>query len=220
MIHYREVSLDVPGRRLLQSVSLEVAAGQKVCLTGPSGCGKSSLMLLLLGRGVPTTGRLELDGEVVAAGTLPAVRRRIAYIAQEHALGRATVREALLLPFDFAANHHQRPTEEELGYAMDRVMLPREVLTRGVMRLSGGERQRVAIARALLLKRDVFLADEVTASLDPESRTAVMAALFVEGITMLSVSHDPTWMAACDRVVAIDPERRSLSMGSCGGVEA
>jgi hypothetical protein len=45
----------------------------------------------------------------------------------------------------------------------------------------------------------------------------VMAALFVDGITMLSVSHDPAWLAACDRVVAIDPERGSLSDVVAGG---
>jgi putative ABC transport system ATP-binding protein len=220
MINYTDVSLDVAGRRLLEGVSLQVREGQKVCLTGPSGCGKSSLMLLLLGRGVPAAGRLELAGREIAAATLPAVRRRIASIAQEHVLGAGTVREALLLPFGFAANKHQTPTAAALEEALVRVMLSGEILERGVMRLSGGERQRVAIARALLLQRDVFLADEVTASLDPESQRAVMEALFADGITMLSVSHDPEWLAACDRVVAIDPKRGTVSADTPGRVRA
>jgi putative ABC transport system ATP-binding protein len=217
VIYYENISFDVPGRRLLRGVSLRVEAGEKVCLTGPSGCGKSSLMLLLLGRGVPAAGQLEVAGTPVSPATLPAVRRRIAYIAQEHVLGTATVREALLVPFGFKANQHHHPTDRTLEQAVEQVMLPVDILARPVARLSGGERQRVAIARSLLLKRDLFLADEVTSSLDPESRRAVMAALFVDGITMLSVSHDPAWLAACDRVVAIDPERGSLSDVVAGG---
>ncbi|PIE41788.1 MAG: hypothetical protein CSA50_09600 [Gammaproteobacteria bacterium] len=80
--------------------------------------------------------------------------------------------------------------------------------------LSGGEKQRLAIARALLLGNTLLLADEITSALDQQNRDRVLATVFKSGVTLLSVSHDPDWIAACDREVRIvDQSLVELSPG-------
>ena len=112
-------------------------------------------------------------------------------------------RDALLLPFHFKAHRHAHPEEKKVEELLEQLHLAPGVLDKPCGRISGGEKQRIAIARALLLNKTIFLADEITSALDPESRQAVMDALFRPGITLLSVSHDPAWINAGSRVIDI-----------------
>jgi putative ABC transport system ATP-binding protein len=116
-------------------------------------------------------------------------------------LGAATVREAVLLPFSFKAHRHHPPAEARIHGLLGQLHLPMDILGKPCARISGGEKQRIALLRALLLDKTIFLADEVTSALDPASRAAVMDELFRPEITLLSVSHDPAWAGACNRIV-------------------
>ena len=113
------------------------------------------------------------------------------------------MREALLLPFSFKAHRENRPSNERIIQCLKRLHLSEDILGKPCSRVSGGEKQRIAIIRALLLDKTIFLADEITSALDPESRKAVMDELFRPEITLLSVSHDPEWISSCGRVVEI-----------------
>ena len=143
------------------------------------------------------------DGQPVQPETVRAVRRAVAFIGQEPALGAETARDALLLPFTFRANRDRKPSAEALLSALDRVRLSADILPKRCAVVSGGEKQRLAVARALLLDKTVFLADEVTSALDPESRQAVLHIFADPSFTVLSVTHDPDWLRLCNRRFAI-----------------
>lgn len=204
MIHYQNITLQVHRRPLLEEVTLHIPEGEKMVLRGPSGCGKSSLLKCAVGAIPLTAGSVILDGLELSSKTIGEIRSRIAFIGQEPILGAVHVREALLLPFTYKAHRHIQPEEKRIETLLSRLHLPMDILAKPCTRISGGEKQRVAIARALLLDKTIFLADEITSALDPESRTAVMVELFRPGITLLSVSHDPEWIARCSRRIRIE----------------
>jgi sulfonate transport system ATP-binding protein len=146
------------GVRALEGVSLDVAAGEILAVVGGSGCGKSTLLRAISGLDRPTQGRVDLDGEVIAAP-----HEKIGIIFQEpRLLPWLKVKDNV--GFGVAG----RPAQERNGRvasALARVALsekadvwPRE--------LSGGQAQRVAIARALIMRPQVLLLDEPFSALD------------------------------------------------------
>ena len=184
-------------RLILDSVSFEIAQGDKAVFFGPSGSGKTTILMCLIGGVVPTAGTVRFDGEVLTAQTLPHLRQTVAFIGQEPVLGATGVREALLLPFSFRANRDRMPSEERVRQVLESLLLPPDILDKQTTVISGGEKQRLALARALLLEKTVFVLDEVTSALDPQSRRAVMALFRHPELTLISVSHDPEWLALC-----------------------
>lgn len=198
---------DGPERRvILDHLDLRVAPGEVVVVSGESGAGKSTLLTV--------AGLLKRSdaGEVTVAGTpasglseraRTALRRdHIAFVYQSaNLLPSLTAAEQLELVGHIrgqrraATRHRAAELLEELGLAARAHQLPAQ--------LSGGERQRVGIARALMASPQVLIADEPTASLDPE-RARSVADLLADaahdhGIATLVVSHDDAPLRRADR---------------------
>lgn len=203
MIALENIKLQVHQKTLLDDVNLQLNKGEKLIVRGASGSGKSSLLKCIVGALPYTEGTVQVGGLKLSPTTVAVIRARIAFIGQEPVLGAERVRDALLLPFTFKAHRGNMPTQEGIVQLLDRLHLSPNILEQSCKRVSGGEKQRIAIARALLLGKTIFLADEVTSALDPESRAAVMHQLFRPEITLLSVSHDTEWINACGRMVEI-----------------
>lgn len=203
MIKFENITLKVHQQTLLDQVRLNVNAGDKLVIRGPSGSGKSSLLKSAVGAFPMAGGSIFVDDLRLSAHTVSKIRGRIAFIGQEPALGAEQVRDALLLPFSFKAHQQTQPNEALIVQTLERMHLEPSILEKPAKRISGGEKQRIAIARALLLNKTIFIADEITSALDPESKQAVMTALFRPEITMLSVSHDPDWIKASGRIIEI-----------------
>lgn len=203
MILFDNIVLQVKQQTLLDRTSLHVGRNDHVVVRGTSGSGKSSLLKCAVGAIPISSGLVHVDGLQLSAATVAQIRSRIAFIGQEPVLGAELVRNALLLPFSFKAHRQNNPEETQIVELLERLHLAEDILDKPCSRISGGEKQRIVIARALLLNKSVFLADEVTSALDPESRKAVIQALFRPGITMLSVSHDPEWIKTGNRIIDI-----------------
>lgn len=207
MIQFENISIQRQDRLILDTVSFEIARGDKAVFFGPSGSGKTTILMCLIGGAVPTAGTVQFNGEPLTARTLPHLRQTVAFIGQEPVLGATGAREALLLPFSFRANRARTPSEEQIQQVLKSLLLPPNILEKQTNVLSGGEKQRLAVARALLLKKTVFVLDEVTSALDPQSRRAVLALFLQPGLTLVSVSHDREWLALCTRFFKVEQGR-------------
>lgn len=198
-------SLEIRGLRFeradgfsLEVPTLTLGAGEQALIAGPSGCGKSTLLLLAAGLLEPEAGEIRIGGDdLVALG--PAARdalraRRIGMVFQtHHLLSGFTARENVALALLFGGvpprEHADRAAAllEELGIDRPDARVDRQ---------SVGQQQRIAIARAAALGPDIILADEPTASLDPEAgRTAIellQRTCRERGAALLLTSHDPT----------------------------
>lgn len=208
LLSVTKVKAEVAGRRVLDGVDLEVAAGAFVCVCGPNGAGKTSLLRAALGL-LPVEGQVTADGRPL--GTLgPRERsRRLAYLPQERRLAwnvPAVELAALGAPFlsGEAAMDRGRAALDlvEAGHLADR----------GVAEMSGGERARVVIARALATEADLLLADEPVAGLDPDVQHLVMRRLrerAAGGRAVVATLHDLTLAARyADRVVVLSDGRK------------
>ncbi|MEU0375043.1 ABC transporter ATP-binding protein [Streptomyces sp. NPDC006283] len=192
-ISFRGVGKSFPGGRgrpdttALESIDLDIAAGEFTMVVGPSGCGKSTLLDLLGGLSRPSTGEILLDGKPV---TGPGLDRGIVF--QQYAL----------LPW--------RTARGNVEFGLEATGVPRRKLAarareylslvgltgfedRHPHELSGGMRQRVAIARSLAYDPDVLLMDEPFAALDAQTRESLQDELLRiwqrTGKTVVFITH-------------------------------
>ena len=200
----------------LRGVSLRVAAGEFVALMGPSGSGKSTLLQLLGGLDQPTSGEVELAGEVISRlsdDRATRLRRdRTGFVFQSfNLIPLLDVTENIALPFTIAG---QDPSRGELAARLRDVIELVDLTGKEHHKpdqLSAGEQQRVAIARALVTRPALLFADEPTGNLDYTTGTEILDALWrscVErGQTVVLVTHDSKAAAYADRVLVIGDGR-------------
>ncbi len=193
----------VPGKPVLDSLSLHLAPGSFTFVAGASGAGKSSLLSILALSQKPHSGSLHLFGDDVTQlnrEELPYVRRKIGTVFQDfELLNHLSVAENVGLPLKIAGEDPNtvRSKVNELlawiGLADHASMRPST--------LSGGQKQRVAIARAVIGQPHLILADEPTGNLDPELAMRLMhlfKTLNQIGTTIVFATHDENLMQSFD----------------------
>ncbi|MGN6591370.1 MAG: ABC transporter ATP-binding protein [Terriglobales bacterium] len=193
----------------LRSVTLAVAPGEFVAIMGRSGGGKTTLLNLLGGMDLPTTGAVYLDGHNTAALTddaLTLLRRRIlGFVFQAfHLLPTLTVAENIAVPLWLAGA--SPGARERVAAASARVGLA-DKLRSFPNQLSGGEAQRVAVARALIHSPRLVLADEPTGNLDTHAAASVIDLLHQlsreQGSAVVLVTHNPDAARHADRTLQL-----------------
>ncbi len=184
------------GTRALDKINLEVEDEEFVYIVGSTGSGKSTLIKILDGEEVPSSGKAIVNGTDVGSlrfSKVPIYRRNVGVVFQDYRL----------LP--------RKTVFENVAYALEVVDTPKKVLRQRVREvlklvdiadksnafpdeLSGGQKQRVAIARAIANKPKILIADEPTGNLDPRKSDEIIS-LFEkinteEHTTILIVTHD------------------------------
>ena len=177
---------------VLKDASLTVDAAQKVALVGESGCGKSTLAKLLFQYYPDYSGGILFNGRQVRTLDRTALYHRVGYIAQTAYLFHDTIRNNICLHEDFP--------DEQLAHAIAAAGLADwvaslpdgldTVISENGKNLSGGQRQRVGIARLALRSYDLIIADEITASLDPDTSQQVMENLIAMPCMVVAITHD------------------------------
>jgi putative ABC transport system ATP-binding protein len=217
MIHLAGVSKHFEGKRkvvALDSVSLDVAAGEMVSIVGPSGSGKSTLLNLVGGLDRPTSGKITIDGQTLASlsdDDLTRLRRdKIGFIFQFfNLLPSLTCIENVALPLHLKGIP-RKDIELRARALLEMVKLDRRV-DHLPDELSGGERQRVAIARALAFYPPVILADEPTGNLDTHTGAEILTLIHDLhdhlNATILIVTHDLGVSESCPRTVTLRDAR-------------
>jgi ABC-type lipoprotein export system ATPase subunit len=193
--------------------SLTLAAGEQMLLSGSSGCGKSTLLNLVAGLLTADAGTIHVAGtdiQSLEGAARDAFRgKHIGMVFQTFNLlhGFSAIENVMLaMMFSDAPPREHRAKAAEL---LERLGLTKAggQHDRPAERLSVGQQQRVAVARALACKPALVLADEPTASLDPENSAAAVellkSACSASGAALLCVSHDPALPAQFARHVAM-----------------
>lgn len=199
------------GPLLLDHLNLHIPAGQKVALVGASGGGKTTLVQVLLGLYIPTSGEIYYEGSPVSRIGLDVVRDHVATVLQHPALFNDSVRMNLTLgkPIDDAELWQAL----EIAQLADTIRaLPRGLDTpigRDGIRLSGGQRQRLAIARMVLSRPSVVILDEATSALDSDTEHRLHQALesFLKHRTTLIVAHRLSAVRQAERVLVFEDGR-------------
>jgi ATP-binding cassette, subfamily C, bacterial CydCD len=192
----------------LRDVNLDWTGKGVLALTGPNGSGKSTVLRLLLGLGVPTSGHIRIDGTNLAQVDMDGWRSNIVFLPQKSYLpARSTIRECIRL---------LAPAADDAGMlaALERVDMLAPLLERSgtpldanVDTLSVGQRQRISIARILCLgDRSLFLLDEPDANLDRAGIEMICGVIreIARTRTVLLAAHSPEMMAIADRVISLE----------------
>ncbi len=193
----------------LDTVSLEIAAGEFIVLLGPSGCGKTTLLNLIGGFAEPTEGRILIGGRDMAG--VPPKNRPTTTVFQDYALfPHMTLRDNVA--FGLKMRGIAAPARATKAEAMLTLVGLQGRGDRRPHELSGGQRQRVALARALAVEPDVLLLDEPLGALDMKLRRQMQDELKAIqsklGTTFIHVTHDQEEaMAIADRIVLMNAGR-------------
>ena len=197
MVEFKNVSLTLGNRQILDSISFRIAPGEIVLLGGDSGVGKSTILKLILGLIRPTAGNIRVLGHDIGSlknEALMRVRQQCGIVFQEGALFDSLtveenvsffLREALHVP----TAELQRRVSETLDY-----LGLKDYFHYYPAQLSGGMKKRVAIARAIVTRPKLLLYDEPTAGLD--ARSAIRVVELIRdlqkrfNVTSLIVTHE------------------------------
>jgi len=210
----KNLCVDYPGgKRAVDGVSLEIAAGERVGLVGESGSGKSSLARALLGLVPVSQGHLQLSG-VKTGGNKP--RQRACFVQMVfqdpyHSLNpRRTIRQALKEALAARSDQVDSATlDQRAAELLESVRLDPRFLDRYPHEFSGGQRQRICIARALAPKPRLLVCDEAVSALDVTTQRSIIELLKEladqTGTSLLFITHDlPLVEMLCSRVLVMD----------------
>ncbi|WP_391574318.1 ectoine/hydroxyectoine ABC transporter ATP-binding protein EhuA [Cohnella sp.] len=221
LVSYRKITKSFGDRTVLKELDLDIYPGEKIALIGPSGSGKTTIARLLMTLEKPTSGTIEVGGEMLwhmphKGKFAPAnekhlhrVRSKIGMVFQHfnlfpHMTILRNVTEALVHVLKMSKSE----ADERAMRMLERVGL-HEHTKHYPSQLSGGQKQRVAIARALVMQPSVMLFDEVTSALDPElvgEVLDVIKGIALQGdMAMILITHEMDFARdVADRVLFTD----------------
>ncbi len=209
---FKTVSTNEHHLTILESVNLDIFAGESIAIVGTSGAGKSTLMTLLAGLDTPTEGSISLLGHSLSQ--LDDEQRAkirgesIGFVFQSFLLiPSLSALENVTLPCLLAGKAEDKLRAIELlksvGLEHRLHHLPSQ--------LSGGEQQRVALARAFMLEPQILFADEPTGNLDQNTAEMIVSLLFelneTHGTTLVMVTHDAALAQKCDKIYRMQAGR-------------
>ena len=209
MVELRAVSKRFGSMTAVDAVDLQIRKGEFLTLLGPSGCGKTTILRLLAGFEVPTSGQILLEGKDVSG--VPPYRRDVNQVFQSYAIF-PHLNVAENIAFGLKMRHVPRAERyRRVIEALELVSL-QGLGKRRPQELSGGQRQRVAFARALVCQPKVLLLDEPFSALDAKLRHAMQLEVKQLqrqlGITFIFVTHDQEEaLIMSDRIAVINRGR-------------
>lgn len=221
IVKYRRISKSFGDLEILHEIDLDIYPGEKIAVIGPSGSGKTTLARMLMTLEEPTSGTIEVDGELLWHKEVKGkrvradekhihrVRGNIGMVFQHFNLfpHMTILKNVTAAPIHVLGLSKGEANERAIAM-LDKVGLG-DKLDQYPSQLSGGQKQRVAIARALVMKPKVMLFDEVTSALDPElvgEVLAVIKEIARDGeMAMLLITHEMDFARdVADRVIFTD----------------
>ena len=184
-------------RRALFDMTVTIKDGSYTAFIGHTGSGKSTIMQLLNGLYLPTSGQVKVDATIINSQSknkeIKPIRKKVGLVFQfpESQLFAETVLEDIAFgPQNFGVSKEE--AEQRALESLRLVGLSDELRDQNPFDLSGGQMRRVAIAGILAMQPDILVLDEPTAGLDPQGRKELMSLfkqLHLSGITIVLVTH-------------------------------
>ena len=222
-IELKNLNFSYPGSniKVLDSISLNIPAGNLIGIAGGSGAGKTTLVDLILGLFEPVSGLIQIDGKPLDESNLSWWQTSIGYVPQSGFIADGTI--ANNIAFGILENKVDLQRVRDVAQIAQisefiETELPQQYETlvgeRGV-RLSGGQCQRLSIARALYNDPDVLIFDEATSALDGITEDNVMNAILkLSGQkTIIMIAHRLTTLQACDTIFLLE-EGKLIDQGN------
>ncbi|WGE64107.1 cysteine/glutathione ABC transporter ATP-binding protein/permease CydC [Actinobacillus equuli subsp. haemolyticus] len=212
LVQFNAVTFTYPNRvdPVLQNISFEIFAGQKVAILGKTGSGKSTIFQLINRNYDPTSGQIWLNSCNVADYAESSLRQHIVTLSQRVHIFNSSLRDNLLLGNDQAIDPQLVHVLDQVGlsYLLDEQGLDLW-LGEGGRPLSGGEQRRLGLARLLVSQAEIVLLDEPTEGLDRETEQQILALILThcQNRTLLMITHRLHGLDKFDKLYHIDNGR-------------
>ena len=196
---------------LLNDFRLEINSGERIAIVGKSGAGKTTLLNILGLLDRDYTGSYTLFGSNTNDMNLSQLaewrNQRIGFVLQESALiNTLSIEENIRLPLLYT-KAGEKPEVEEFESIIDGIDIA-SILNKKPLECSGGEKSRAVFARAIIMKPQLILCDEPTASLDGENKERILSLLYKMnqefGTTIITVTHDMEVANRHDRIIHLE----------------
>ncbi|MEK5398399.1 ABC transporter ATP-binding protein [Paenibacillus sp. FSL K6-2859] len=217
-VQFEDISFKYPESDIsvLEDITFEVAAGERVAIMGATGSGKSSLVGLIPRLYEETDGIIRIDGQKSTDIDISRLRRSIGYVPQELQLFSGSIRDNIAWGNEYA-------TQEQIEHAAAAAQIHATVMDlpkgydtmlgqRGV-NLSGGQKQRLTIARALVRKPAILILDDSTSALDAVTEGLLLEALKEISCTTFLITQKISSTASADLILLLD-EGRLIGKGT------
>lgn len=198
----KNLSFSYDNTPIINNLNFSIKKGEFVGISGHSGIGKSTLLKLIIGLLIPSTGEINVIGKRGNMDT----RSLFSYVPQGNMILSGTIRENLCF---FNTNIEEKVIKNALQLCcLDEVIyslpngLDERIGEKGTG-LSEGQVQRLSIARALIMGKKILLLDEATASLDETTERKVINNLKNQDYTIIMVTHHSAILNDCDRVIRL-----------------
>ncbi|MCL2773771.1 MAG: ABC transporter ATP-binding protein/permease [Oscillospiraceae bacterium] len=199
-----------PGISVFENFGLKIKKGQCVGIVGNSGAGKSTIVQLLSGLYETDSGIIELFGQDIQGLDLDDLRSHISYVSQQTYIMPGTIYENIQFNNLNASEDDILRAVKWAGLKDYIDTLPdglNTVLSEDGSNLSGGQRQRISLARAFLRNSSIYIFDEPTSSLDPETEKQIVQKIDEvvrqNNITSVIISHNIKTIKNCDEIYFI-----------------
>ncbi|MFX4271223.1 ABC-F family ATP-binding cassette domain-containing protein [Propionibacteriaceae bacterium Y1685] len=237
MLVAKDLEVRVGARLLLEQVSFQVAAGDKIGLVGRNGAGKTTLTKILAGGGLPAAGSVNSNGDIgylpqdprtgdlevlardriLSARGLDATLRRLRRAEEEMGAADEVVRERAMAAYTRAESELAAgggyAAEAEAARIASNLGLPERVLDQPLRTLSGGQRRRVELSRILFSGAETLLLDEPTNHLDADSINWLRGFLQGHSGGLIMISHDTGLLeATVNKVFHLDANRAAMDI--------
>ena len=194
-VNFQHVSVSFGDNEILKDFSLEVQKGECLTIIGTSGRGKTTMLRLVNGLLLPSSGTVEVNGQDVGTSDLIKLRREIGYAIQNVGLfPHMTVRQNIAYVPSLSKRWNRQEENRQIQRLLTVVGLDAAMADRYPSELSGGQKQRVGIARALAANPSILLMDEPFGAVDSITRRGLQKELKnlhkSLGLTILFVTHD------------------------------
>ncbi|WP_297404490.1 ATP-binding cassette domain-containing protein [uncultured Cetobacterium sp.] len=191
MIKIENLSISFDNKKVIDNLNLTIKKGEKIILNSSSGSGKTSFLRVLQGFILNYSGEIKICNLNLNEKNIKEIRSNISYVSQRVELPQGKVKDILKMIFNYSVN---RGIEvKELEKKLQEFNLDKEILERDTKQISGGERQRIGFIISLYLNREIWLLDEITASLDFNMKKKVEEYILNSDKTIILVSHDENW---------------------------
>jgi D-methionine transport system ATP-binding protein len=194
--------ISLPGYRILENISFEVAPRDRIIITGATGAGKTFLLRLLNRLSEPTSGKIYFQNQDYTQIPIIQLRQQIVMVNQEIRLLGMTVKDALAYPLKLRGLP-KAEIQQRISYWVEQLQIPDGWLERNEIQLSLGQKQQVAIARAMITQPLILLLDEPTSALDIGTSQRILEILNqqTQTTTIIATHQFELFQQSCHRLL-------------------
>ncbi len=226
LLRVSDITAQYPGTDIpvLNSVSLELYAGQTLAVVGESGSGKSTLARVITGLLPPADGKITFDSNVLPAALKQRSQEELRQLQMIYQMAdvamnpRHTVSTIIGRPLSYYFNLRGKARRQRVAQLLEAIEMGEGFADRYPAELSGGQKQRVCIARALAAKPQLIICDEVTSALDPLVADGILKLLLDlqkrEDVAYLFITHDLATVKAIADSIAVMHQGKLVRYGT------